>query len=49
MIEAPFYFFKIEMEVFLRHSSVMIEPMFGIRPEAFYAISVHHNGIISHI
>ena len=40
MIESPLSFFQIEMEVFFRNTAIMIEPMFGIGPEALDAVDV---------
>ena len=40
MVKAPFYLFEIEMEIFSRHSPIMIKPVFSIRPKAFDAINV---------
>ena len=38
VVEAVRNFTRIEMEQFLKHATVGIEPVFGITPEAFNAI-----------
>jgi len=40
MVKSPFDFFQIEMKVLLGHSTVMIKPVLGIRPESFDAVEV---------
>ena len=38
VIEPPFGLFQIEMEILLGNATVLIEPMFGIRPEPSNAV-----------
>ena len=40
MVESPFDLFKIKMEMIFRDSTVMIQPMFGIRPKTLNPIDV---------
>lgn len=40
MVKPPFNLFQIEMEVFLWHSSVMVKPVLGVRPEALDAVKM---------
>ena len=40
MVEAVRNFTQIKMEQFAGYSAIGIEPMFGITPEAFYAVYV---------
>ena len=40
MIESPFDFFKLELEVLLGGSKVRLEPMFYIGLESFNAVKV---------
>jgi hypothetical protein len=40
MIESPFDLFEIEMEILFRYSTVMIQPMFGVRPKTFNSIDM---------
>lgn len=40
MVESPFDFFEIEMELFFRDTPVMVEPMFRITPKSFDTVDV---------
>lgn len=40
MIEPPLGLFQIEMKILLGYTTVLIEPMLGIRPEPFDAVDV---------
>jgi len=40
MIESPLGLFQREMEILFGNASVMIEPVFGIGPEAFDTVDV---------
>jgi hypothetical protein len=40
MVKPPFHFFQGEVEVFPGHTTVMIEPVFRLRPEALNAIEM---------
>ena len=40
MVKSPFDFFQIEVEVFPGHTTVMIEPVFRIRPETLNTIEM---------
>ena len=40
MVKSPFHFFQVEVEVFPRDATVMVEPVFCIRPEAFTTIEM---------
>ncbi|HUV59684.1 MAG TPA: hypothetical protein VMW09_06185 [Desulfatiglandales bacterium] len=40
MIKSPFYFLQVEMEVFLRDFTVVVEPMFCIGPETLNPVEM---------
>ena len=40
MIKSPFHFFQVDVETFPRDATVMVEPVFRIRPEAFNTIEM---------
>jgi len=40
VVKSPFHCFQVEVEVFLRDTTVMVEPVFRIRPEALTTIEM---------
>ncbi len=40
VVETPLYLFKVQVEEAFVNASILMEPVFGIRPEAFHPIEV---------
>jgi len=40
MVESPFYFFQVEVEIVPRDPTIMVDPMFRRGPESFNSIEM---------
>jgi len=40
MIKPPLYLFQVKVKIIFGYATILIEPVFGKTPEAFYAVQV---------